>query len=127
MPALQIGRASDILPKAAEAAARTGVQVDTVDHNRISEAMARILDERLKHFDHGHTFEKDLIQDERFLLQRSARYAGSATEDIQFHRGDWRKIAIRNAARAAALLLAFIETQLERIAQERSENGRQCG
>lgn len=123
LPGLKVGRASELFPQTVVTQSSAASLPPYADRQRISEAMARVLDERLKHFDHGHTFEKDLIQDERFLLQRSQRYAGAATEDIQFHKGAWRETAIRNAARAAALLLAFIEVQLERLAQEQAGNG----
>lgn len=123
LPGLRIGRASEIMPGTIVTRSSAESLPPYADRQRISEAMARVLDERLKHFDYGHTFEKDLIQDERFLLQRGKSYATAATEDIQFRKGAWRETAIRNAARAAALLLAFIEVQLERLAQEQAGNG----
>lgn len=126
---LRIGKASDILPQAslaaeqqARASGKTASAVAERDRSRISSAMGRILDERLRHFDNGHTFEKDLVQDEKFLLRRSRHYLGHAVEDLQFNVYR-REVAIRHAAQSAALLLAFIEVQLEREAQEAADQG----
>jgi hypothetical protein len=126
---LRIGKASDILPQAslaaqqqARAGGKTAAAIAERDRSRISTAMGRILDERLRHFDNGHTFEKDLVQDEKFLPRKGRDFLNRAIEDVQFN-AYRRDIAIRHAAQAAALLLAFIEVQLEREAQEAAEQG----
>ena len=81
--------------------------------------------QRQRQLDLGHTLDRDLGQEhgDRKLLALAAAEVSHTREDVTLRAGgsDWRKLAIRHAAKSAALLLAFIELQLERQAQEAAE------
>ena len=102
------------------APATPGAALALTDQRRIAAAMAEIMDRRVDQLERGHTLAKDLAQDERFTLRRARQYIDQAVDHIACANGS-REGAIRHAATAAALLLAFIEVQHERAAQEQSD------
>lgn len=89
------------------------------------EAMHLVIEQRHRQLDYGHTLDRDLGREgsDRHLLGLTASEVNYTREDVTLRAGgrEWRRIAIRHAAKAAALLLAFIELQLERAAQEAAE------
>lgn len=101
------------------------------DRTRMVEAVGRIIEQRHRQLDYGHTLDRDLAREdgeghllalsmrEGRLIRDALRDAGYAQEDITLRVGgrDWMDWAARRAAKSAALLLAFIELMLERQAQ----------
>lgn len=114
MPARPLAVPLDLAP------ATPGAALALTDQQRIAAAMAEVMGRRVDQLERGHTLAKDLAQDERFTLRRAQSYIAQASDHVAFASGS-REGAIRHAATAAALLLAFIEVQHERAAQEQSE------
>lgn len=95
------------------------------EQTRMVDAMARIIEQRHRQLDYGHTIDRDLGREngERRLLSLAMREANYAKEDSTLRVGgaDWIDHALRHAAKSAALLLAFTELMLERKAQQELE------
>jgi len=95
------------------------------DQTRMVDAIARVMEERHKQLDNGHTLDRDLGREhgERRLLSLAVKEANYAKEDSTLRVGgaDWIDHALRHAAKSAALLLAFTELMLERKAQQELE------
>jgi hypothetical protein len=90
---------------------------------RMVEALDEILHERHRQLDYGHSIERDLAMDEGALLRVGERYLNYTREDVTLRVGGpkYHETAVRHAAQAAAMLMAFIETQLELIDRAKRE------
>lgn len=98
-----------------------GAHLALAEQHRISAAVGRVMSARVDQLERGHSFAKDMAQDERFTLRRARQLIDGAMDHTAFKSGS-REAAIRYAAQGAALLLAFLEIQLERSAQEAADN-----
>lgn len=95
------------------------------ERTRLVDALNHVLEQRQRQLEHGHTLDRDMVDQhsERRLLQLAQQGLTASREDVTLRPGgrNYRAIAIRHAAKAAALLVAFIEVQLERADQDTLE------
>lgn len=97
-----------------------GARLAMADQQRIAAAMAEVMNRRVRQIEKGFTIHHDMVLGERDLLRKVGQLLTAVREDCA--RGTInRRDAMIHASEAAAVLLAFVEVQHERMAQEASE------
>lgn len=100
--------------------ATPGARLALADQQRIAAAMAEVMNRRVRSIKRGKTIEHNLVLGDCDLLRKAKVLLGYAFEDCA-RRPLLRRDAMIHAAECAAVLLAFVEVQHERLAQEEAQ------